>query len=318
VSASQQTDSKLKDKISKVKGVKSVLQEEILSVSIEFNKKDVAAYLNILENPSQLEPYMTFIPVMGSDPDMKLSDDGVFISIKTAEKMGLQPGSDFTFETAGGQTIHTKVTGIFDQYINHQIYVTKKLYDSWNIKEKPNTTFLLLNETSDSEAESEMGAEIMNMDQVKSISFYSKLQENFLNMIQAIKLVVVVLVFSAAMLAFVVLYNLSNVNISERLREIATIKVLGFTEKEVNQYINRESLLLALIGGVLGLGVGIWLHSTIMALAELDDIRFGRTILPLSFLLSLALTMAFALAINWIMKFKLRKIKMVESLKSIE
>ena len=318
VAADRQTDGRLKEKLEKVSGVDSVLQQEILSVVINFNNKDVTAYLNILENPKDLEPYMTFLPMMGSDPAMQLGDDGVFISIKTAEKLGLNPGDEMTFKTASDQVIKTKVTGIFDQYINHQIYVSKKLYDTWHIKEVPNTTFLLLNESTDSDAESQIGADIMNMDEVKSITFYSTLEKNFLDMISAIKLVVVVLVFSAAMLAFVVLYNLSNVNISERLREIATIKVLGFTEKEVNQYVNREALLLAFIGGVLGLGAGIWLHSTIMALAELDDIRFGRTILPQSFVISLALTMAFAAAINWIMKFKLRKIQMVESLKAVE
>lgn len=158
----------------------------------------------------------------------------------------------------------------------------------------------------------------MEIKDVKSVTFYSSLEENFLNMIGSIRMIVIVLVISAAALAFVVLYNLSNVNISERMREIATIKVLGFTEKEVNAYVNRESLVLAIIGSLCGLGIGIGLHHLIMNLAELDDIMFGRTILPQSFIVAFFMTILFAFMINFVMKFKLRKIKMVESLKAVE
>ena len=131
-------------------------------------------------------------------------------------------------------------------------------------------------------------------------------------------MVVVVLVISAAALAFVVLYNLSNVNISERTREIATIKVLGFTSRETSQYVNRESILLTMIGAAVGLIVGIFLHNLIMNLAEMDDVMFGRTIKPISFVISFALTMVFAIIINLVMQRKLKQIQMVESLKAVE
>ena len=137
-------------------------------------------------------------------------------------------------------------------------------------------------------------------------------------MISRISIIVVVLVISAALLAFVVLYNLSNVNISERVREIATIKVLGFTPKEVDAYVNRESIILTMIGAVIGLVIGIYLHHLIMNLAEMDEVMFGRTILPTSYLLSFAMTMGFSFIINGIMHGKLKKIKMVESLKAVE
>ena len=158
----------------------------------------------------------------------------------------------------------------------------------------------------------------MELNGVESVTFYSTLQKNFTDMISSISFIVVVLVISAALLAFVVLYNLSNVNISERVREIATIKVLGFTKREVNQYVNREGILLSIIGALLGLFIGIGLHHLIMNLAEMDDVMFGRTILPQSYLISFAMTMIFTLIINFFMSFKLKKIQMVESLKAVE
>ena len=120
------------------------------------------------------------------------------------------------------------------------------------------------------------------------------------------------------MLAFVVLYNLTNVNISERLREIATLKVLGFYNKEVNTYVYKENIILTLIGSLLGLGLGKILHLTIMVVVELDNIMFGRVILPQSYVISVLITMLFAVIVNQVMKSKLRAIPMVESLKSVE
>ena len=130
--------------------------------------------------------------------------------------------------------------------------------------------------------------------------------------------VVVVLVIAAGLLAFIVLYNLTNVNISERLREIATIKVLGFYDLEVAQYVYRENILLTMIGSLCGLGLGIGLHRLIMNLAEMENVMFGRTIEPLSFLISFGITMLFGMIVNIVMYRKLKKIPMVESLKSVE
>ena len=123
---------------------------------------------------------------------------------------------------------------------------------------------------------------------------------------------------AAGLLAFIVLYNLTNVNISERLREIATIKVLGFYDLEVAQYVYRENILLTMIGSLCGLGLGIGLHRLIMNLAEMENVMFGRTIEPLSFLISFCITMLFGMIVNIVMYRKLKKIPMVESLKSVE
>lgn len=313
-----QNNSHIIEELQNIDGITSLYRQQILPVTVQFDHKDVSASLNILENPEAFADFMTFIPMENTAEDMKLDDQGVFISVKTAEKMHLQPGDEMEFTTADNQKVTARVTGIFDQYIDHQIYCTQALFDSWHISEKPDSSYLLINAQTDSLWEADLGKKIMELDGIKSVTFYSAVAQNFLDMLASIKMVVLVLVFSAAMLAFVVLYNLSNVNISERMREIATVKVLGFTEKETNQYINRETLLLSILGAVVGLWIGIYLHGMIMNLAELDSIRFGRTIAPLSFLLSFLLTIFFTLAVNWIMKFRLRKIEMVESLKAVE
>lgn len=318
VSGSLSENPDLKEQIEQTPGVKEVYEEQSLPITMNIQDKDQTGTLHIVQDQEALEDFVTFMKADNRHEVIHLQDEGVFVSVQAAERMNLSTGDTITFETTSGEEVKAPVAGIFEQYVGHQIYVTQKLFDSWNLSEPPNSSFLLINESEDPELENELGSALMELDGITSITFFSAMKANFIDMISSIKMVVVVLVLSAAALAFVVLYNLSNVNISERTREIATIEVLGFTEKEVNQYVNRETLLLAAIGALAGLVLGIWLHGMIMNLAEMDDIRFGRTILPSSFVIAFVLTMVFALGINWIMKFRLRKIEMVESLKAVE
>ena len=187
---------------------------------------------------------------------------------------------------------------IFTNYVGHHIYASESLYKSWNTNAKTTHIYLIKSKKTTKKFERNLGNKIMNIDGVQSVTFYSSLQKNFKDMIKSISYIVVVLVISAACLAFVVLYNLSNVNISERKREIATIKVLGFTRKEVDAYINRETILLTILGSLIGLGIGIGLHHLIMNLAEMDDIMFGRTINSISYVISFVMTIGFNAIIN--------------------
>ncbi len=305
------------DQIRALSGVEDVCDLEMMAITVNYDNKDVAGFLNIVSDPSAFETFMTFIP-MSKNSKTELDNDGAFISIKTAEKLNAKVGDRIAFKTTNEEEATVEVAGIFEQYISHQIYVTQDLFETLGLQEKPDANILVVSESTDSDFESALGSQIMAIDDVRSVTFYSNTIDNFLDMISSIKLVVLVLVLSAAMLAFVVLYNLCNVNISERMREIATIKVLGFTEKEVNAYVNRETIILALIGSIVGLFMGIYLHNMIMSLAEMDTVRFGRTIVWQSYLYSIGLTMVFTFVVNWIMKFQLRKIEMVESLKAVE
>ena len=304
--------------VSSYDGVNDAFALETLAISVNYDDKDVSATLNIIPDDDSFADFMTFNPET-RDSANTLSNDGALVPIKTAQKLNIKVGDELTFKTSEyNRTVKIKVSGIFEQYTGHEIFITEETFEKTGIKETPVCSILLKNDQIDPQFENDLGSKIMNNKDIRSVSFYSSVIENFENMISSIKMIVIVLVLSAALLAFVVLYNLSNVNISERMREIATIKVLGFNEKEVNAYVNRETIILALIGSLTGLLLGIYLHDLIMALAELDTIRFGRTIFWQSYAYSVALTMIFTLIVNWIMKFRLRKIQMVESLKAVE
>lgn len=309
----------LVDDLADIQGISGVLLEKQIPVTYSLDDKDISAYLHVIpeDEMGKLPEFITFRS-MQSEGELSLSDEGALVSQKMAEKMKLKKGSTLKVKIDDDHSMDVKVAGVFEQYTGNQIYMSQAQYDKSGQKAVLEDMYLIRTADQSQKAEDALGQKITDLPGIRSITFFSAMKQNFVNMISSIKLVVIVLVISAAMLAFVVLYNLSNVNISERLREIATIKVLGFTDREVNQYVNRESLILAIIGAACGLVLGIWLHHMIMNLAELDNIMFGRTILPSSFAIAFALTIFFAAMVNFVMRFKLRKIEMVESLKAVE
>lgn len=310
-------DDDFEQTLKKQKGVTDIMEEDTLPVTANIADKDASVTVHIVDDKNMLKDFTT-LKSINDDQEVSLNSKGAVISQKMAEKMEKGIGDTITFKDANDNEIEVKITDIYENYVGHNIYVTRDLYDTWNSNAELTKTYLLkTNDTSD-DFEHQLGQKLMDINGVDSVTFYSSLQENFTDMITSISMVVVVLVISAAALAFVVLYNLSNVNISERTREIATIKVLGFTSRETSQYVNRESILLTMIGAAVGLIVGIFLHNLIMNLAEMDDIMFGRTIKPISFVISFALTTVFAIIINLVMQRKLKQIQMVESLKAVE
>lgn len=310
-------DDDFEQTLKKQKGVTDIMEEDTLPVTANIADKDASVTVHIVDDKNLLKDFTT-LKSINDDQEVNLNSKGAVISQKMAEKMEKGIGDTITFKDANDNEIEVKITDIYENYVGHNIYVTRDLYDTWNSNAELTKTYLLkTNDTSD-DFEHQLGQKLMDINGVDSVTFYSSLQENFTDMIASISMVVVVLVISAAALAFVVLYNLSNVNISERTREIATIKVLGFTSRETSQYVNRESILLTMIGAAVGLIVGIFLHNLIMNLAEMDDIMFGRTIKPISFVISFALTTVFAIIINLVMQRKLKQIQMVESLKAVE
>ncbi len=202
--------------------------------------------------------------------------------------------------------------------MGHYIYMTGNVYEQ-TFGEKPNysaTVFTVKEEYK--ESESEVGNEILKYPAALSISYTSSLEAQLHRMLGALDTVIIVLIISAGMLAFVVLYNLNNVNITERQRELATLKVLGFYDNEVSAYVYRENVILTLIGVLAGAVFGIFLHRYIIRTVEVDAVMFGRNINPVSFLYCGLLTIGFSMIVNLFMHQKLKKIDMVESLKSVE
>ncbi|WP_270742029.1 FtsX-like permease family protein [Holdemanella biformis] len=307
--------SEITSQIKSLKGVKDVYEEDHLAVTTKIENKDISTTVHIISNDKKFKDFCT---LFNGNNEFDLDDSSVVISQKMATKLNKKAGDTIKIKDANNKVIKAKIKGVFTNYVGHHIYASESLYKSWNTNAKTTHIYLIKSKKTTKKFERNLGNKIMNIDGVQSVTFYSSLQKNFKDMIKSISYIVVVLVISAACLAFVVLYNLSNVNISERKREIATIKVLGFTRKEVDAYINRETILLTILGSLIGLGIGIGLHHLIMNLAEMDDIMFGRTINSISYVISFVMTIGFNAIINLCMHKKLNNIQMVESLKAVE
>ena len=216
-----------------------------------------------------------------------------------------------------GQARSVRVAGIMENYVGQAIIMTPALYEQV-MGSTPVFSTLYANLSDDEQVREAFSSDVRAMDGVKTCTFNDETIGSYRTMLKSVDSVVVVLVVAAALLAFVVLYNLTNINITERLREIATLKVLGFTQHEVNAYIYRETLLLAVIGAVVGLALGVVMEGYVITTAEVDQVMFGRDIHAPSFIVAFLLTMVFSVVVTLAMRGKLRRIDMVESLKSNE
>lgn len=249
---------------------------------------------------------------------LQFRNDGAIISEKLSKQLKVSVGNQIPVVFENGQVKEVKISGIMENYVGHTMYLNPSYYKQLSGERTVVNAYYLKMKQVNQVNESTLGNRYMKYDSVSSMAFYSHVASSFEDTISSISFVVYVLVGAAGLLAFVVLYNLTNVNISERMREIATIKVLGFYPNEVASYVYRENMVLTIIGGLCGLVLGIGLHALIMDLAEMPEIMFGRNIELLSFIYSMLLTVLFALIVNIVMYRKLKQIPMVESLKSVE
>ncbi len=210
------------------------------------------------------------------------------------------------------------VTGVCEHYVSNYVYMSAATYQAaFGVAPTYNAVISRLADDSQ-ETRDAISAELLEMDKVASLSFTEDNVAQVQNMLQSIDAVVVLIIVCAACLAFVVLYNLSSINVAERVKEIATIKVLGFYDREVNAYVNRESVALTLAGILFGVFAGIALHRFIILTVEVDAVMFGRQIEPLSFVYAVLLTLLFSTIVNLVMQRTLKKISMVESMKAPE
>lgn len=247
-----------------------------------------------------------------------LSDDGVVISEKVAKLIKANVGDEIDIINANNKKGTAKITAIAENYTFNYIYITSKVYnETFRTTVEFNSIFASLYDKS-KDAEASLAKDITQDAVITGVNYNSSIKNNFNDTIRSLNYVVLIMIVSAGALAFVVLYNLTNVNISERLREIATIKVLGFYDNEVSAYIYRENIILTLVGTGLGLILGEILHKFIMITVELENMMFGRIIDVSSFIFSVILTLFFAILVNFTMYYKLKNIKMVESLKSVD
>ena len=279
-------------------------------------KSDISVYVYVPENLENFKKDVTLKSRTTSDT-YELTDNGAVISEKTASLTGLSVGDDLTI-IRDDKEYPVRISAITENYMGHYIYMTPEVYKETFGEEADCVNIVFtLKENRKNEMET-VGNEILKYPAALSISYISSLEAQLDRMLGSLGLVIVVLIISAGMLAFVVLYNLNNINITERQRELATLKVLGFYDKEVSAYVYRENIILTLIGVAAGAVFGIFLHRYIIQTVEVDAVMFGRNIKGISFLYSGLLTIGFSLIVNLFMHQKLKKIDMVESLKSVE
>lgn len=249
---------------------------------------------------------------------IELEDGGCVMSEKLANNMGLSVGDEFKIKDINDKVITLKLSAICENYLYNYVYITPQYYNEcFGESVRYNMVHTTFNYTTQEEQDS-LAKTLLEDSEIVAVNYTDSGMDNFRKMFSTLNMVVCVLIISAGALAFVVLYNLTNINIAERAREIATIKVLGFYNGEVGGYIYRENVILTVIGALAGLVLGIFLTGFIIQTVEVDIVMFGRDIMPQSFLYALGLTFLFALIVNFLMYFKMKKIDMVESLKSIE
>lgn len=247
-----------------------------------------------------------------------LTDEGAVITEKIATELGIRPGDVITLKQEdGAKEVRVPITAVCENYLAHYVYMTPALYEQV-FGEQPQYNSIFWKSPEEQSVVEEIGEELLAEDAVLNITYTRTMAGQIDSMIGAMDIVMVVLIVSAGMLAFVVLYNLNNININERRRELATLKVLGFYNGEVSAYVYRENILLTIIGVALGCLIGKGLHAYVIQTVEVDICMFGRNINMPSFLWGTLFTIGFSIIVNAAMYFKLKKIDMVESLKSIE
>ena len=307
------------DAMEKDKDIKSFMAVYKTSMDIENEKEDVtkSAYVMVPENAKEFKKYAD-LRSRTTKEHYELSDDGIIISEKLAKLLDVKEGDTVVLKEEETDHFEVKVSHITENYFLHYIYISPELYGKVFGETPEFVDYLTINTSTDSAFEDSMQEKYMAYDQVSEVSFITKTADRIANMLKSLDTVIYVLVIAAGLLAFVVLYNLNNINISERIRELATLKVLGFYDMEVSRYVLRENVCLTLIGCFLGIFFGKILHRFVILTAETDIMMFGRDIEIISFVYSILITLFFSAVVNFFMHFRLKKVDMVESMKSVE
>lgn len=293
--------------------IKESIRLELVSVNLTKKNKTRNTIMFVPEKIKEISNFLTLKNrITGERFDFP--QKGAYISEKTAKMLGAKEGDTIKIRRDGKEN-SIKIEKIVENYVFHYLFIAPETYKEIYGKAPEYNTVYIKHKTKNEE---KLGEELLSHVGCSGVNFVDELQENIDKMLNVLNLVIFVLISSAGLLAFVVLYNLNSINILERKREIATLKVLGFYDGEVASYIYRENMLLTLIGIAFGLAFGSILHQYVIQTVEVDLMMFGRKISIISYILSSIITLAFSLAVNIVMYFTLKKIDMTTSLKSVE
>ena len=279
-------------------------------------RSNLSVYVFVPENLENFKKDVTLRNRVTKE-EYDLPENGAAVCEKTASLLGLKTGDELTLEK-DDKEYRVKISVITENYAGHYVYMTPRIYKETFGEEPVYEDIVFMVKAEYEDQVEKVGQKIMDSPAVLSISYTASTIEMVDRMLSTLGMVILVLIVSAGMLAFVVLYNLNNINITERQRELATLKVLGFFDIEVSQYVLRENIILTIAGILFGSGFGILLHRFIIVTVEVDAVMFGRNIAPLSFVYCAVITCIFSVVVNVFMHKKLKKIDMVESLKSVE
>lgn len=281
-------------------------------------EKKQSTYLFIPSNADELDEFVSLQNRI-SGKKYTLDDEGVVITEKLAALLDISEGDDIYLEVSSLNYKPVKVMHIAENYYFHYVYMTPECYQSLFGKEvEYDEIFVVNKDAEDISYENDFSAKYLDGSAVSGITFTRTISDRIESMITSMNIVTYVLVVSAGLLAFIVLYNLNNINISERQRELATLKVLGFYDGEISMYVFRENIMLTVLGTIFGIFFGIWLHRFVIMTVELDIMMLGRQIYTKSYIYSILLTIGFSIIVNIVMHWKMKKIDMIESLKSVE
>ena len=285
------------------------------SVDLDFSGRTKSVNLMIPENVEEISTFLN-LHTQSGEPIPYPAAGGAVLTAKMAENMGIKVGDKVTLRDSDMNTLTVTVSALCENFVYNYIYMNKETYaEQLGMEPEYKSAYAVVSEGVDIH---EAAAEISDRDNVLAVSVTQDMRDRIGSMMESMNYIVALIIICAGSLAFIVLYNLTNINITERIREIATIKVLGFYAKETADYVFRENLVLTGMGAIVGLGLGKWLHWFVMYNINIDLISFKTAIAPVSFVLSLVLTFVFAMLVNGVMYFKLEKINMAEALKSIE
>ena len=308
----------LLSKVASVEGVTEYLQTKSIVTYAETEKGDTSAYLIVPQDTVKLGEYVHLREARFPHDDVMLSDDGILITEKFAKTLGVSAGDmitmkeDETAEPVGD----VRVAGVVENYLSSYIYMTPNIYKAlYGETASLNAALIKVDPSADVNAVAE---DLLDINGVTSVSMNATTQAQVNSMLGNLNVIIVLMILAAGLLAFIVLYNLNNINITERRRELATLKVLGFYPGELAAYVYRENVILTLFGTVLGIGLGFVLHWFVMQTVETETVMFGAEMRFTSYLFSVLLTVLFAVLVNALMYFRLKKIDMIESLKSVE
>ena len=305
---------KIENKIKRIEGVHNLTGAYRQNITVLGNSEDYYSTMIVYDNADEIKSFINFNDYK-TKKKVILNDDGVVISQKLAEKLGVKKGETMTFSY--DNTKYTvKVSHIVQQYVNHQIYMSKTFYE--NLTGMRSSASILYVDMNTKKSNIKTLKSYLDHNDIGSMERLTASLDEFQQRMSSLNIIVAILSGCAALLCFIVLYNLTNINIGERKGEIATIKVLGFRRKEYCDYIFRENIILSLIGASLGMIFGYFLHRFVVLTIEMDNMLFIRTMPPYIYLTAFGMTIGFTIIINLAMRHILDQVNMVESLKSIE